>query len=385
MEIRIAEEKDLKDLLVIYEKARTFMVRNGNPDQWKPSYPGKEKIMEDIKCGACHICVENGVIEGVFSYFRGPDPTYRRIEGGRWLNEAPYGVVHRLASRGQVRGIADFCLDWSFAQCQNLRIDTHRDNRIMQHILDKNGFVSCGTIYVADGSERIAYQKVKEREYQEVLDYLKEEIRAGRLRAGDRLPTERQMSERLGVSRATVRDAMRLLEGMGGLVSRQGSGNYLSGNMERSLSEMLQFMLLLKELNYLTINQLRRAVGLWSYQEVMEHHTPEQIAELRNVLESMEQDENPAASDQRFHEYLLACTGNTLMQAMMRPLSGVCEGLIRKAIDAMSEKDREQLRGSHVRMLDALEKGLAEEGYNAAKEHYDLVDREIAVWKEEKN
>lgn len=52
-----------------------------------------------------------------------------------------------------------FCLDWSYEQCHNLRIDTHDDNRIMQHILEKTGYVKCGRIYVEDGSPRIAYHK----------------------------------------------------------------------------------------------------------------------------------------------------------------------------------------------------------------------------------
>ena len=54
---------------------------------------------------------------------------------------------------------------------------------------------------------------------------------------------------------------MRILEGMGVLVSRQGSGNYLSGEMEKSLSEMLEFMILLQEMDYRTVNQLRRAIA----------------------------------------------------------------------------------------------------------------------------
>lgn len=382
MEIRRATEEDLKDLMIIYESARKVMIRNGNPTQWSSSYPGEERIREDIRNQACYVCVENGEVEGVFAYYCGPDPGYGRIDHGNWLNDAPYGVVHRLASGGRIRGVADFCLEWAFEKCRNLRIDTHRDNHLMRHILEKNGFIPCGTVYVEDGSSRIAYQKVKDKGYQEVLDFLKNEICEGRLKAGDRLMTERQMSEQLGVSRTTVRDAMRMLEGMGGLVSRQGSGNYLSGNMERSLSEMLQFMLLLKELDYRTINQLRRAVGMWAYQEVMEHHTPEQIGNLKKVLSQMEKSQNPAASDQRFHEYLLACTGNTLMQAMMKPLSEVCEKLIEKAIESMSGEERSRLGESHARMMEALEEGNAREGYEAAKRHYDLVDSKIAQWKE---
>ena len=58
-----------------------------------------------------------------------------------------------------IRGAASFCLNWALEQCRNLRIDTHRDNVVMQHMLDKNGFQYCGIIYLEDGSERLGYQK----------------------------------------------------------------------------------------------------------------------------------------------------------------------------------------------------------------------------------
>lgn len=409
VEIRKAQEKDLETLLKIYAHAREFMAKTGNPDQWKSSYPDEEKVSGDIAQGVCYVCVQDGEIEGVFSYLQGPDPTYQKIDDGKWLNEDPYGVVHRVAGRGHVHGVADRCLAWAFDQCGNLRIDTHRDNRVMQHILEKNGFTVCGTIYVADGSPRIAYQKVRgknlvkkapdqkesvrvpekeplqrtgEKESQDVLEYLKREIRRGRLKEGDRLPTERQLSEKLNVSRTTVRDAMRLLEGMGVLVSRQGSGNYLSGKMEKSLAEMLEFMILLKEMDYGTVNQLRRAIGLWNYREVMKHHTPEQVLELRQILGQMQQEKQKEICDEKFHEKLLEFGGNPLILMMMNALSGVCRELIRNAFVSMSEEEEKKLEQSHWDMLDALVGGRMEEGCAAVMEHYDLVDREIEKWKE---
>ena len=121
----------------IYAHARAFMRKTGNPGQWKDSYPAEALIREEIRRGVCYVCVQENEIEGVFSYLPGPDSTYQRIDGGKWLNEEPYGVVHRLAGRGRVRGVADCCLEWAVARCGNLRIDTHRDNLVMQHILEK--------------------------------------------------------------------------------------------------------------------------------------------------------------------------------------------------------------------------------------------------------
>ena len=89
------------------------------------------------------------------------DPTYAKIEDGQWLNdEVPYGTIHRLASAGDRRGVASEVIAWCLEHCESLRADTHADNKIMQHLLEKNGFVRCGIIHVEDGTPRVAYQKL---------------------------------------------------------------------------------------------------------------------------------------------------------------------------------------------------------------------------------
>ena len=76
------------------------------------------------------------------------------------LFRSPYGTIHRLASAGDRRGVASEVIAWCLEHCESLRADTHADNKIMQHLLEKNGFVRCGIIHVADGTPRIAYQKL---------------------------------------------------------------------------------------------------------------------------------------------------------------------------------------------------------------------------------
>ena len=51
-------------------------------------------------------------------------------------------------------------VNWCLEHCESLRADTHADNKIMQHLLEKNGFTRCGIIHVADGTPRIAYQRL---------------------------------------------------------------------------------------------------------------------------------------------------------------------------------------------------------------------------------
>lgn len=162
MQIRLAEAHDLDRLMEIFEAARTFMVSVGNAHQWINGYPQRELIAGEIAASHCYVCTtESGDIVGTFCFIQGPDPTYARIEDGNWLDGEPYYVIHRLASDGSYRGVAAQCIDWCRNRSANLRIDTHADNKVMQHILEKQGFVRCGIIYVANGTPRIAYQSRK--------------------------------------------------------------------------------------------------------------------------------------------------------------------------------------------------------------------------------
>lgn len=161
MIIRPTELKDLPLVMGIYEYARHFMRANGNATQWVNGYPSEELIRQEIKDNHSFVCIgEQGEILGTFCFILGDDPTYRQIYDGSWLNDEPYGVIHRMATSGQQKGVADACLAWCMEQSDNIRVDTHKDNLVMQHILEKHGFRRCGIIYVRDGTERIAYQRL---------------------------------------------------------------------------------------------------------------------------------------------------------------------------------------------------------------------------------
>jgi RimJ/RimL family protein N-acetyltransferase len=130
-------------------------------DQWTNGYPGEAVILDDIQKGNSYICMNEDQIAGVFSLIMGEDPTYIKIYEGKWLNDKPYGTVHRMAVQVHGKGIASFCLEWCCSKCGNVKADTHRDNVPMQKLLLKNGFTHCGIIYLADDSERLAYQKTE--------------------------------------------------------------------------------------------------------------------------------------------------------------------------------------------------------------------------------
>ncbi|MDY2662649.1 MAG: N-acetyltransferase [Bariatricus massiliensis] len=158
MEIRRAETADLEQIMGIYQYAREFMRQTGNPGQWGENFPPRELIEEDIRVRQCYVCAEGEETQGVFAFILGEDPTYAVIEDGAWLNEEPYGTIHRIASAEGAKGVFAGCITYCKGIIDNLRIDTHRDNKVMQHVIEKAGFQKCGIIHVADGSERLAYQ-----------------------------------------------------------------------------------------------------------------------------------------------------------------------------------------------------------------------------------
>lgn len=158
--VRHAKIADLDTIMSIYESARQFMRSRGNASQWGDSYPSEELLRDDI--AKRHLFVgtnTDGTILFVFAFIVGEDPTYQVIDGA-WLNDKPYGTIHRLASAGIVKGVFRQCLDYCFSQIDNIRIDTHQNNAPMRNAISRANFARCGIIKVADGTPRIAYQSI---------------------------------------------------------------------------------------------------------------------------------------------------------------------------------------------------------------------------------
>lgn len=162
MPIRKATRSDLESILPIYSYAREQMKQNGNPNQWGDTRPSVETIKKDIENNNLYLIESDGQIDGVFFFFTEEEPTYQQIEGS-WLNDLPYGTIHRVAAGRRKKGVLKQCLDYCASLIPNIRMDTHECNVIMQRLLEKNGFKKCGVIYVEDGTPRLAYQRTPER------------------------------------------------------------------------------------------------------------------------------------------------------------------------------------------------------------------------------
>jgi RimJ/RimL family protein N-acetyltransferase len=158
MLIRAAHKEDLTDIMAVLAAAKEIMRSSGNAGQWVNGYPSEAVILNDIEMGYGYVVEEKRIV-GYFAFIPSPEPTYSYIEGGSWLDDKPYHVVHRIGSYPDVHGVFKAIMDWCFEQDPVIRIDTHKDNRIMQHCILQYGFTYCGIIYLQSGDQRLAYQK----------------------------------------------------------------------------------------------------------------------------------------------------------------------------------------------------------------------------------
>ena len=161
MLVRKAKMEDWEAIANCYEKARQYMKDTGNATQWGDHHPPEDMLREDIQLGQLFVCVsEDGKVHGVFAFLLGEDPTYGYVKDGEWLNNEPYGTIHRIASDREAKGVFKAALDYCRSQIDNVRADTHENNKTMQHLFEKYGFKKVGIIFLLNGEERIAYHLV---------------------------------------------------------------------------------------------------------------------------------------------------------------------------------------------------------------------------------
>lgn len=164
--IRQTTEQDLPRMMEIVRDAQAYM-KNHNIDQWQNNYPNEEIFLEDIQKGGSYVLVDDEQVIGFCYIGFHDDPNYAYIEEGKWLNDQPYGVIHRIAIDEKRKGNGYATYFFKYAEevakekdIHNLRVDTHENNLSMQSLVTKNGFIHCGRVYMEDHSPRFAYQKL---------------------------------------------------------------------------------------------------------------------------------------------------------------------------------------------------------------------------------
>ncbi len=151
----------LSEIMEVYQIAREYMKKTNNPNQWGDTHPPLELIKDHIFNGNLYIGInENNEILFSFAFIIGEDPTYKYIENGKWIDNSLYGTIHSLASAQKINNVFSYVLAFCLTKTDHIRIDTHEDNKVFQHILAKFNFKKCGVIFLKNGSPRFAYELV---------------------------------------------------------------------------------------------------------------------------------------------------------------------------------------------------------------------------------
>ena len=168
MIVRPVKPEETGRVAAIFEEAKKTIAALGI-DQWQGDYPNRETAESDVQAGISCAVIEDGVLAGVCTLIPDGEPTYDVIEDGEWLtgnDNRRYMTVHRMAVAVEYRGsgAAPCLLRFAGERAEELgllsvRIDTHEGNAVMRRMLEKNGFVPCGIIHLANGDPRVAYEK----------------------------------------------------------------------------------------------------------------------------------------------------------------------------------------------------------------------------------
>jgi len=222
---------------------------------------------------------------------------------------------------------------------------------------------------------------IQKKSYTKVLDYIKDKIRTGELQLDEKLPAERELSEILGVSRNSVREAIRTLDILGVISSHQGAGNYLTGNFKNNIMESLSMMFLLNQTNYKQISQLRRGLELEALLLAIDNITDREINQLEEIISQLEHvtEENNVILDKRLHYNIALASKNTLIFSILEALSVLIDQFIidlRREI-LSTEETKIVLHEAHNLMVESIrmrDKNLA---YEAINKHFGVIDEKL--------
>lgn len=219
--------------------------------------------------------------------------------------------------------------------------------------------------------------QLKDKAYAKVVNFVKENIQNGSLKVGDKLLTERELSEKLELSRNSVREALRTLDNMGLISSRQGSGNYLTGDLSKNIEESFAMMFMLRQIDDMEISQLRRAVDIQAMRLAVRNITDEEIDELKHIFEQFlsTESDNAVFLDKEFHMLIAKYSKNGLFITINSALSELMDKFIYKARSLVIKNEGDVITVMHTEMMKSLLERNEGKGVLAVNTHYDIIDR----------
>lgn len=215
--------------------------------------------------------------------------------------------------------------------------------------------------------------------YQHVIEQIQSMVMDGTLKKGDKLPSERELVEQLDVSRTSIREAMRALEVIGLVESRQGEGNFISGTSDAIFLEPLSIMFMLNKGNPADILELRMIIELESVVKAAEKIKDADKIELKEMMEFLRNSKNETESsyyDMQLHYKIAEITGNYLIITLLKAIESLMEAFVGQARNMILKQDDNKalLMEEHQNICDALFEEDAKKAYHAMKVHLEGIN-----------
>jgi GntR family transcriptional repressor for pyruvate dehydrogenase complex len=193
---------------------------------------------------------------------------------------------------------------------------------------------------------------------EQVVSYVRSLVERGELRPGDRLPAERALATRIGVSRPTVRSGLRALAAMGVVQSRHGSGTFIPNGPPSLGTEALSFLAALHGFTREEMYEARRILEVGASGLAAERATPDQIAtlaeEVTGMFASMQDPRIFLVHDINFHRAVAAASGNPIIGSLVEMVSALYYELRRDTAERASDRDLRDAAEMHRRIYQAI-------------------------------
>lgn len=214
--------------------------------------------------------------------------------------------------------------------------------------------------------------------YEAIIDSIKSDIMSGTIKPGQKLPPERELAKKFNMSRTSIREALRTLEILGVIKSVQGSGNYITGDVEKSLVESMSMMFLLQQIDSLEFYQFREALELKAAMLAVQNIDDEKIMKLENLISEMARTEDEAARtalDKQFHDTIAAASNNSIIMQILDILSEVItQDIKQRRSEILSDPDNvKRLQKIHEEMVYGLKQRDPQKTFAAFNKHFDLI------------
>ena len=219
----------------------------------------------------------------------------------------------------------------------------------------------------------------EQADYEKVIDYIENEITTQHLKLGDRLPAEREISSALGVSRGSVRIGLNVLEALGVIDNKHGSGNYITDHFDRKLVQVMTMMYTLDDMPDQDILAFRYAAEQQAAILAIQNITDDQKKLLKNYLQIMETSKNEeerSHCDAMIHQTIVEASHNRLITANYLALNRIMERQVRQARERVSSNSREaaeRFQQTHRDLVYGICIGDIEKTRQALAVHYDFL------------